>query len=129
MVVYDVTNRDSFDALHNWMAEIEKYAVAGVAKIIVGNKADMESQRQVSKAEGAAVAKKYGVKYLETSAKSALNVFDCFQTMAREMLTRMNKKALKSTPGQSKGSIGEGKKITLTTAEATKEPKSKSGCC
>jgi len=56
MVVYDVTDRDSFKAIKNWIQEIEKYAQEGVIKILVGNKSDMTSERQVTREEGEELA-------------------------------------------------------------------------
>ena len=129
MIVYDVTSRESFDAIHAWLAEVEKYAMAGVSKILVGNKVDLQAARQVTYAEGAAVAKKYGIKYLESSAKNSLNVLDVFHAMTQEMINKMNKKSV--TPGYGKaGHIGEGKKIMLKTPEARdNEGTTSSGKC
>ena len=92
MFVYDVTNRETFKAIHMWMAEIEKYAVAGVSKVLVGNKSDMEGDRQVTYAEGESLAKEFGIKFLESSAKNSKNVAEAFQAMAGEMLVRVQKK-------------------------------------
>ena len=50
--MYDVTDRETFENVRTWIHEIEKYSVQGVCKILVGNKCDMEVQRQVSKEEG-----------------------------------------------------------------------------
>ena len=52
IIVYDVTDRETFENVRTWIHEIEKYSVQGVCKILVGNKCDMEMQRQVSTAEG-----------------------------------------------------------------------------
>lgn len=45
MVVYDVTDRDSFNSIKSWISEIEKYAKEGVIRILVGNKCDLKDQR------------------------------------------------------------------------------------
>lgn len=52
MVVYDVTDKESFEGVKSWIGEIEKYAQENVIKILVGNKSDMNEQRQVSFQEG-----------------------------------------------------------------------------
>ena len=54
--MYDVTDRETFENVRTWIHEIEKYSVQGVCKILVGNKCDMEVQRQVSTAEGRELA-------------------------------------------------------------------------
>ena len=45
IIVYDVTDRETFDNVRTWITEIEKYSQAGVCKILVGNKCDMEDRR------------------------------------------------------------------------------------
>jgi len=101
MVVYDITDPESFKSVEMWMGEIDKFAAAGVNKLLIGNKLDMASERKVSTEQGAALAKQYGIKFLETSAKNATNVLDAFKTMTGEMHARITKKStIKPTPGQ-----------------------------
>ena len=52
MIVYDVTDRESFDAVDNWINEVEKYATVNVNKLLIGNKSDLINERQVSYEEG-----------------------------------------------------------------------------
>ncbi len=113
MLVYDVTNRETFNAVGMWMSEVEKYAVQGVSKILVGNKIDAEGERKVETAEGQALAKKYGIKFLETSAKNSLNVLDAFKMMSGEMLTRMTKKT-PSAPSYSGSSVSSSSRMTAS---------------
>ena len=56
IIVYDVTDRETFDNVRTWISEIEKYSQAGVCKILVGNKSDMEDTRQVTREEGEELA-------------------------------------------------------------------------
>ena len=75
IVVYDVTNKASFDNVKRWLTEIDKYAREGVNKLLVGNKADNTendtmSNRQVSTAAGRQFAEQHDIPFLETSAKS-----------------------------------------------------------
>jgi len=69
IVVYDVTDRESFEAVKHWMQEIDKYAQENVLKMIVGNKCDMTDKRKVTLEEGQDLASQYGVFYFECSAK------------------------------------------------------------
>ena len=85
LIVYDVTDRETFDNVRTWIVEIEKYSQAGVCKILVGNKCDMEDKRQVSREEGEELANHYQMPFLETSAKNSLNVDDAFVTMTKEI--------------------------------------------
>ena len=66
VLVYSVTDRKSFNSLENWIKQINESQPESMCKIMVGNKVDSkESDRQVTSAEGAALAKKYGVSFNE----------------------------------------------------------------
>ena len=52
LVVYDITDRDSFDNLNSWLIEIEKNANKNVYKLLIGNKCDLEDKRKVTYQEG-----------------------------------------------------------------------------
>jgi len=52
IVTYDITDRDSFNAVQTWMGEVEKFAQDNITRILVGNKTDLESRRAVSTEEG-----------------------------------------------------------------------------
>jgi len=57
-----------------------------MCKIIIGNKADVsDSERQVSRSEGEALAKKYGIQFLESSAKNNININEIFETLGHEI--------------------------------------------
>ena len=69
LIVFDITDHDSFDHIRNWMADIDKFAKEGVLRILVGNKCDLQNERKVSVEEAKQIANKYGIEYIETSAK------------------------------------------------------------
>lgn len=89
IVTYDITDRESFSAIQNWMAEVEKHASDNISRILVGNKCDLESARAVSKEEGQEFAEHYNVRFLETSAKDSKNVEQAFTLMTREIKNRV----------------------------------------
>ena len=89
MVVYDVTDRESFEGVKGWIGEIEKFAQENVIKILVGNKSDMTDKRQVSFQEGQDLANQLRVKYIETSAKSADNIDNSFQEISKDVIARL----------------------------------------
>jgi len=74
LLVFDITDKQSFKDLQVWLAEVEKYGRQDIVKILIGNKKDLESQRQVTTAEAKQFAESLGMKYLETSAKDGLNI-------------------------------------------------------
>ena len=83
IIVYDVTDRDTFENVRTWIQEIEKYSKPGVCKVLVGNKCDLESLRQVPKEEAEEFANQFGMPFIETSAKASLNVEEAFVTMTK----------------------------------------------
>uniref|UniRef100_H3AWB0 Ras-related protein SEC4 n=1 Tax=Latimeria chalumnae TaxID=7897 RepID=H3AWB0_LATCH len=92
MLVYDITNEKSFDNIKNWIRNIEEHASSDVERMILGNKCDMNEKRQVSKERGEKLAIDYGIKFLETSAKSSINVEQAFFTLAGDIMTKLNRK-------------------------------------
>lgn len=90
IIVYDVTDRDSFTNVRTWMAEIQKYAIENVNKLLVGNKCDLTSRRLVTPEEGKELAEMYGINYIETSAAKAHNVDEAFHQMAEEIKNRIS---------------------------------------
>lgn len=84
ILVYDITNAKSFTSLaERWMAQLKDHAAADdLAKLLVGNKADLaSSSRQVTAEQAAQLCQQYGMEYLETSAKSGENVLQAFETL------------------------------------------------
>lgn len=89
IIVYDVTDPESFNNVRNWMQEIDKYAMENVNKLLVGNKCDLVAKKAVSYDEGKDLADSYGIRFIETSAKSSHNVESAFSVMARELKSKV----------------------------------------
>mmetsp|Transcript_31020 Transcript_31020/g.70963 ORF Transcript_31020/g.70963 Transcript_31020/m.70963 type:complete len:204 (+) Transcript_31020:52-663(+) len=85
IVVYDVTDRNSFDHVKHWLEEVEKYAPRGVVRLLVGNKCDLISKRVVTTEEAQEFASEKGITFTETSARSAQNVEVAFDKLCEEM--------------------------------------------
>ena len=83
--MYDVTNKESFDNVRQWMQEIEKFAASSVDKLLVGNKCDLEEKREVAFDEGQELAKQFNVPFLEVSAKNSTNIEETFTKMAGDI--------------------------------------------
>jgi Ras-related protein Rab-1A len=86
ILVYDITNAESFHNIPKWMEESSSYLTQSVPKLLIGNKADLSSQRQVSTADAQEFATQHGMLFLETSAKTNKNIKSAFETMADNML-------------------------------------------
>ncbi|MBA0680502.1 hypothetical protein Golax_024739 [Gossypium laxum] len=89
IVVYDVTDQESFNNVKQWLNEIDRYASENVNKLLVGNKCDLTASRAVSYETAKAFADEIGIPFMETSAKSATNVEEAFMAMAASIKNRM----------------------------------------
>ena len=85
ILTYDITDKQSFKDIENWLTEVEKFANENVIKLLVGNKSDLESSRQVKFEEGKEFADSLGIQFIETSAKNSSNVEKAFFTLANEI--------------------------------------------
>ncbi|XP_016341081.1 ras-related protein Rab-37-like [Sinocyclocheilus anshuiensis] len=88
LLLYDITSKSSFDNTRAWLTEIHEYAQDDVVIMLLGNKSDMTSARAIRRDEGEKLAREYGVIFLETSAKTGLNVDEAFTTVAKELVSR-----------------------------------------
>ncbi|CAG9315832.1 unnamed protein product [Blepharisma stoltei] len=119
MIVFDKTKRESFEHIDEWMEEVNRHANENAIKMLVGNKSDMEAA--VSSQEADDKAKKFGIPYIETSAKNAYQVDLAFMTMAREL---MKGRKEGGAPAISRSSAP---KLNLTTEK--KNSKINQNCC
>ena len=118
IVVYDVTDADSFNNVKQWLHEIDRYAAENVNKLLVGNKSDLTAKRVVSTEQGKEFADSLGIEFLETSAKTAANVEQAFLTMASQIKARMKTQPQGPKPGDKAN-------VKLNSAQV----KSNGGCC
>jgi small GTP-binding protein len=121
MLVYDITDLESFQNLNSWLIEIEKNANKNVFKLLIGNKSDLESQRQVQFDEGKAFAESNGMKFIETSAKTDQKVKEAFETLTKEII--------KDNLNKNKLSDEEKHKIKLNSNTTDINKTKKGGCC
>ena len=87
IVVYDITNNESFQTLDYWVEEIKSNSQELSRMILVGNKCDLEEGRQVKKEEGKDYAKKKELKFYEVSAKDGTNVNKAFDDLIKDILS------------------------------------------
>jgi len=85
LLVYDVTDPITFDSIRTWMSQIRAHADQGVCTILIGNKSDLSAQRAISYEEGAAVAKEFGIPFIETSAVNGVNVEEAFTKLIEDV--------------------------------------------
>ena len=88
LLIYDITNKASFNSISKWMESIEEISPANTIVIIVGNKIDLETERQVTREEGVRKAKEYDIPFYETSCKSGININQVFTRITKEILNK-----------------------------------------
>lgn len=89
LLVYDITNRKTFENLEKWLEEIREFTGSDIVIVLVGNKIDLLEERQVSYEEGDKFAKKYDLIFLETSAKSSSNISEVFYLPAEKIYNNL----------------------------------------
>uniref|UniRef100_A0A7S2Y0T5 Uncharacterized protein n=1 Tax=Fibrocapsa japonica TaxID=94617 RepID=A0A7S2Y0T5_9STRA len=85
IMVYDITHKEAFDHVNDWLAEVDRYAGESTCKLLVGNKSD-RTDRAVETQTAKEYADELGIPFIETSAKSAANVEQAFLTMAKQLI-------------------------------------------
>jgi len=118
IVVYDVTDQESFNNVKQWLQEIDRYASENVNKLLVGNKCDLTNKKVVDYTSAKEYADQLGIPFLETSAKNATNVEQAFMTMAAEIKNRVGPAAANQTGSD-----------RLQINSKPVEAKSGGGCC
>lgn len=88
MLVYDITNAKSFDNIAKWLRNIQEHANEDVEKMILANKCDMEEKRVISKERGESIARENGIRFLETSAKTNVNIEKAFMELSENILEK-----------------------------------------
>lgn len=85
IVVYDLTNKDSFNRAKAWVKELQRQASPNIVIALAGNKTDLSNKRAVETAEADNYATENGLLFMETSAKTAMNVSEIFMAIANKL--------------------------------------------
>lgn len=89
ILVYDVTNRETFDKLRVWFQELDTYSTDDAVKIVVGNKTDVNHQRAVSIEEAKELAEMHNAMFVECSAKTSTGVNHLFYELAQKVSSKI----------------------------------------
>merc|ERR1712241_737943 len=106
IVVYDITNADTFARAKTWVRELQRQARPDIVIALAGNKSDLGTRRTVEYEEANGYAEENGLLFMETSAKNANNVNEIFLAIARK-LPRDSDGAATQPGGMRPGQSGE----------------------
>lgn len=131
LVVYDISRRHTFESVGRWLDELKMHSDMNVVTMLVGNKCDLESLREVPVEESKALAEAEKLFFIETSALNATNVNDAFQIVIKEVYNNMSRKVLNSGSYKSKLLSNGSTSVNLVQNgdAATKTGLKKYGCC
>ncbi|KAJ6237354.1 rab2a [Anaeramoeba flamelloides] len=107
LIVYDITDRNSFNSVMDWLEDVQLNASPNTFITIVGNKRDLESKRQVSYEEGVKFAKENGFLFFETSAQSSYNIEKIFEETANKIYQQIQKGDIQLSFDEQKITINE----------------------
>jgi len=93
-IVYDITRKNSFEAVEKWVSDVTAVADKKITIVLIGNKSDLEDQRQVTKEQGEEKSSKLEIAFLETSALSGENLEKAFEMMINEVYKKCHDEML-----------------------------------
>ena len=135
LLVYDITRRETFNHLTTWLDDARNHSHSNMTIMLIGNKSDMESQRQVTREEGESFAREHGLIFMETSAKTAANVDEAFIGTARRIHDKIKSGAFdisNETYGIKMGTLAEsaapGSSSTVSLNESAPRPSDDCPC-
>jgi len=125
VLVYDITNRKSFEKIGSWLQEEERHNGDKTVKLLVGNKSDRGSRRRVAALEASQWADRYNMIFVETSAKDATGVEQAFL----ELVDRVLQTPGLWTPGQALAKSSPSTTLRVTPPPLRRETGSPPPCC
>ncbi|PSR86315.1 Ras-related protein like [Actinidia chinensis var. chinensis] len=125
LIVYDISRRTTFDSVKRWLEELNTHCDTTVARMLVGNKCDLENIRDVSIDDGKSVAEEEGLFFIETSALDSTNVIASFEIVIREIYNNISRKVLNSDSYKAELSVN---RVSLVS-DSCKQNKGALSCC
>lgn len=126
LIVYDISRRTTFDSIKRWLDELNTHCDTTVARMLVGNKCDLENIREVSVEEGKALAEEEGLFFIETSALNSTNVKTAFEIVIREIYNNLSRKILNSDSYKAELSVN---RVSLAKEVDLSKQNSSYSCC
>jgi len=131
-IVYDITKRETFENVQVWLDDIKNQCPQTVLLVLVGNKLDLENERQISYEEGESFAQKNNMYFFETSAKTGINIENLFLKSAETINERIQEDFYDLSTGNCGIKIGNevnSDNIVLNKENVTKSDNNGGKCC
>ncbi|XP_061356844.1 ras-related protein RABA5d-like [Gastrolobium bilobum] len=126
LIVYDISRRSTFDSIKRWLEELDTQNDSTIARMLVGNKCDLENLRDVSTEEGKSLAEREGLFFMETSALDSTNVQTAFEIVIRDIYSNISRKVLNSDSYKAELSV---KRVSLVNEAGSKKSLLNFSCC
>ena len=99
IIVYDISRRETFLHIDSWLEEVELFSTKpNLVRLLVGNKIDKESERQVTREEASTAAKRREMLFIEASAKTAEGVAQTFEELVQKIVDTLNTDVKQKSP-------------------------------
>jgi Ras-related protein Rab-2A len=129
LLVYDITRRETFNHLTRWLEEARHNANSDMVVMLIGNKSDLEHRRAVSTKEGEEFALENGLIFMETSAKTALNVERAFIQTAHQIYDNL-RRGIYDVANEKHGiKVGMGQNTDVASISGTRPSNSNTNSC
>ena len=131
-IVYDITKRETFENVQVWLDDIKNQCPQTVLLVLVGNKLDLENERQISYEEGESFAQKNNMYFFETSAKTGVNIENLFLKSVETINERIQEDFYDLSTGNCGIKIGNevnSDNIVLNKENVTKSDNNGGKCC
>ncbi|KAL1809435.1 hypothetical protein DCAR_0728973 [Daucus carota subsp. sativus] len=129
ILVYDMTKRQTFEHIANWLEELRGRADKNIMIMLIGNKSDLGSLRAVPIEDAQEFADKENLCFMETSALEATNVEAVFLTVLKEIYRIISKKSLAAKDIDYKAVSLKGTKLVVPGQESNSSGMIGGGCC
>ena len=132
LLMYDITKRKSYDELNVWIENIHKIKGDDFPIVLIGNKSDLEKERNITKEEGKEFADKHKFPFMETSCKNGNNIDESVNILVSKIIEK--KKLEKGNENQEKEKNGDRGSVNFRLSideqkEKEKKKKEKKKCC
>jgi Ras-related protein Rab-1A len=119
IIVYDITDRNSFAHIKDWLDDVNKYTDDNPLKIIVGNKIDLIKDKQINNNDMKTMTAQTGIEIIECSAKDSIKINDLMEIMTKKLIEKKKKE----------GNKKKTKSMILNDINNKNKEMNNKGCC